>query len=377
MALQMTVLEKPKTVQVKLGLSKACGKSKYTSATSMIAFLPAARIEVHTQVAYSMNIPSIFFKKLKILRYKEIKGPKAMLAMTSMLSRLIIFPTPPSMIVPVMSVVSMESILQYSKFMELEFCKIFKESRIQNSPIAQKLAMLLYFMCQPFLSLFVCFFCALSKSWNLRLFLVKATLTIHFLSRGSLRCCVFTNIVLVGSVSSYLLRYFNHRYMVRFPEPQLDLKYPGILLFLLGNLRQLLPTTKFLLSLRTNDDKEYMIPTGGTIDLLGLEGSLCYIGDWYLLPSLKDFPKDHGLLLKITWFQGPLISLFKCKASHPSIPPYLLATKFDSDIAEKYRIEKEARSKTRIQVSSRNWPCSLLTHQHFLLAPCFVRALPK
>jgi len=52
-----------------------------------------------------------------------------------------------------------------------------------------------------------------------------------------------------------------------FPEPQLDLKYPGILLFMLetfGNFYH----HQVLASLRTNDDKEYKIPKGGLFDLV-------------------------------------------------------------------------------------------------------------
>ncbi|KAJ6900917.1 hypothetical protein NC652_026876 [Populus alba x Populus x berolinensis] len=141
--------------------------------------------------------------------------------MTSMLSRLIIFPTPPSMIVPVMSVVL--CVHKYS-----------------TSGVVLDSAILI------------------SSSY------FSATSTMiygQYLTQG-------------------------------FPEPQLDLKYPGILLFLLGTFGNFYHH-QVLASLRTNDDKEYKIPTGTIVYLIGRSYAT---RRWYL-SKFEDFPKDVKALI--------------------------------------------------------------------------------
>jgi len=113
-----------------------------------------------------------------------------------------------------------------------------------------------------------------------------------------------------------------------FPEPQVDLKYPGVLLFLLGIFGNLYHHL-LLASLRTKSDKEYKIPKGGLFGLvicphylfevLGFIGilfisqtlyPLCFtVGTivylmgrsyatrrWYL-SKFEDFPKDVKALI--------------------------------------------------------------------------------
>ncbi|KAJ6311290.1 hypothetical protein OIU77_013124 [Salix suchowensis] len=264
--------------------------------------------------------------------------------MASMLSRLIIFPTPPSLIVSVMSVVSLVVIaglgvseilgkhMQYSKFWNLN---PEKSSRKQIK-LSSRTGMLVLYV-PAFLSGAVSF--VLYPNHDLRLFLVKATLTIHFFKRVVEVLCVHkysSSGVVLDSAIPITSSYFSAtstmiygQYLTRgFPEPQLDLKYPGILLFLLGIIGNFYHH-QVLASLRTKDDKEYKIPKGGLFDLvvcphylfevLGFVGiffisqtlySFCFtlgtivylIGRsyatrrWYL-SKFEDFPKDVKALI--------------------------------------------------------------------------------
>ncbi|KAG6760536.1 hypothetical protein POTOM_037059 [Populus tomentosa] len=235
--------------------------------------------------------------------------------MASMLSRLIIFPTPPSMIVPVMSVVSLVAIaglgvseilgkhLQYSKFWNLNSAK----SSRKQIQLSSRTGMLVLYV-PAFLSGVASFL--LYPNHDLRLFLVKATLTIHFFKRVIEVLCVHkysTSGVVLDSAILISSR---------------------ILLFLLGTFGNFYHH-QVLASLRTNDDKEYKIPKGGLFGLvicphylfevLGIIGiffisqtlySFCFtlgtivylIGRsyatrrWYL-SKFEDFPKDVKALI--------------------------------------------------------------------------------
>jgi len=107
--------------------------------------------------------------------------------MASMLSS-VIFPPPPSLIISVMSVVSLVAIaglgiseilgkhLQYSRFWNLNS---EKSTRMQIK-LSSRTGMLVFYV-PAFLSGLASF--VLYPNHDLRLFLVKATLTIHFFKR--------------------------------------------------------------------------------------------------------------------------------------------------------------------------------------------------
>lgn len=85
-----------------------------------------------------------------------------------------------------------------------------------------------------------------------------------------------------------------------FPEPQLDLKYPGILLFMLGTFGNFYHH-QVLASLRTNDDKEYKIPKGGLFDLVicphYLFEVLGFIGIFFISQTLYSFCFTLGTIV--------------------------------------------------------------------------------
>lgn len=263
--------------------------------------------------------------------------------MASMLS-CVIFPPPPSLIISVMSVVSLVAIsglgiseflgkhLQYSRFWNLNS---EKSTRMQIK-LSSRTGMLVFYV-PAFLSGVASF--VLYPNHDLRLFLVKATLTIHFFKRAievlfvhkySTSGVVLDSAILISSsYFSATSSMIHGQYLTQgFPEPQVDLKYPGVLLFLLGisgNLYHHL----LLASLRTKSDKEYKIPKGGLFGLvicphylfevLGFIGilfisqtlyPLCFtVGTivylmgrsyatrrWYL-SKFEDFPKDVKALI--------------------------------------------------------------------------------
>ncbi|KAG6763362.1 hypothetical protein POTOM_030776 [Populus tomentosa] len=263
--------------------------------------------------------------------------------MASMLSS-VIFPPPPSLIISVMSVVSLVAIsglgiseilgkhLQYSRFWNLNS---EKSTRMQVK-LSSRTGMLVFYV-PAFLSGVASF--VLYPNHDLRLFLVKATLTIHFFKRTievlfvhkySTSGVVLDSAILISSsYFSATSSMIHGQYLTQgFPEPQVDLKYPGVLLFLLGisgNLYHHL----LLASLRTKSEKEYKIPKGGLFGLvicphylfevLGFIGilfisqtlyPLCFtVGTivylmgrsyatrrWYL-SKFEDFPKDVKALI--------------------------------------------------------------------------------
>ncbi|KAJ6908933.1 hypothetical protein NC652_020027 [Populus alba x Populus x berolinensis] len=244
--------------------------------------------------------------------------------MASMLS-CVIFPPPPSLIISVMSVVSLVAIsglgiseilgkhLQYSRFWNLNS---EKSTRMQIK-LSSRTGMLVFYV-PAFLSGVASF--VLYPNHDLRLFLVKATLTIHFFKRTievlfvhkySTSGVVLDSAILISSsYFSATSSMIHGQYLTQgFPEPQVDLKYPGVLLFLLGisgNLYHHL----LLASLRTKSDKEYKIPKGGILFISQTLYPLCFtVGTivylmgrsyatrrWYL-SKFEDFPKDVKALI--------------------------------------------------------------------------------
>nr|TKR66442.1 hypothetical protein D5086_0000311320 [Populus alba] len=262
--------------------------------------------------------------------------------MASMLS-CVIFPPPPSLIISVMSVVSLVAIsglgiseilgkhLQYSRFWNLNS---EKSTRMQIK-LSSRTGMLVFYV-PAFLSGVASF--VLYPNHDLRLFLVKATLTIHFFKRtievlfihrysGGMDVESLTPITLSYFTSSVFVIYAQHLAQ-GLPEPAVDLKYPGIVLFLIGIIGNFYHH-RLLSKLRSNNDKEYKVPKGGLFDLvicphylfeilgiLGISltaqtlyafsffiGSTLYLMGrsyatrrWYL-SKFKDFPRDVKALI--------------------------------------------------------------------------------
>ncbi|KAJ6986547.1 hypothetical protein NC653_019919 [Populus alba x Populus x berolinensis] len=154
----------------------------------------------------------------------------------------------------------------YSRFWNLNS---EKSTRMQIK-LSSRTGMLVFYV-PAFLSGVASF--VLYPNHDLRLFLVKATLTIHFFKRTievlfvhkySTSGVVLDSAILISSsYFSATSSMIHGQYLTQgFPEPQVDLKYPGVLLFLLGisgNLYHHL----LLASLRTKSEKEYKIPKGG------------------------------------------------------------------------------------------------------------------
>uniref|UniRef100_A0A6N2LN94 3-oxo-5-alpha-steroid 4-dehydrogenase C-terminal domain-containing protein n=1 Tax=Salix viminalis TaxID=40686 RepID=A0A6N2LN94_SALVM len=183
----------------------------------------------------------------------------------------------------VMSVVSLVAIaglgiseilgkhLQYSKFWNLSSAKSSRE----QIKLSSRTGMLVFYV--PALLSGVASF-VLYPNHDPRLFLVKAALTIHFFKRTIEVLFVHrysTSGVVLDSAILISCSYFSAtssmiygQYLTQgFPEPKVDLKYPGVLLFLVGIIGNLYHHL-VLASLRTKSDKEYKIPRDGLFGLV-------------------------------------------------------------------------------------------------------------
>ncbi|KAJ6720064.1 UBIQUITIN CARBOXYL-TERMINAL HYDROLASE [Salix viminalis] len=112
---------------------------------------------------------------------------------------------------------------------------------------------------------------------DLRLFLVKATLTIHFFKRvvevlfvhrysGGMEVESLITITLSYFISSVFFIYAQ-QLAQGLPEPAIDLMYPGLMLFLIG-ISGNFYHHRLLSKLRSKRDKEYRVPKGGLFGLV-------------------------------------------------------------------------------------------------------------
>ncbi|KAF9676496.1 hypothetical protein SADUNF_Sadunf08G0008000 [Salix dunnii] len=260
--------------------------------------------------------------------------------MESVLTRLF-FPAP--LLIKAMSLVCVVSLgnvglseirgkhMQYSKFLNIGE----KKSNKKQNQFSSRTGMLIAYT-PSFLAGAISF--GLFPNEDLRFLFVKSTLTFHFFKRilEVLFIHRYSGGVDVESLISITLSYFTSSVFVIYaqhlaeglPEPAVDLKYPGIVLFMIGIIGNFYHHC-LLSKLRSKNDKEYKVPKGGLFDLvicphylfeiLGLLGiSLTaqtfyafsfFIGStlylmgrsyatrrWYL-SQFKDFPQDVKALI--------------------------------------------------------------------------------
>ncbi|XP_060184435.1 uncharacterized protein LOC132614094 [Lycium barbarum] len=186
-----------------------------------------------------------------------------------------LYPPPPSLFINTMSVISFASLanagfleikgkhMQYSKFIGTT------KSENEKAKIESKKGMLLLYS-PAFLAGVASF--AIFPDGDLRFALVCSALTIHFFKRvfevlfvhkysGSMDVEATITISLSYFLSTVTMIYSQHLTQ-GLPEPSIDLKYGGFIIFLVGIIGNLYH--HYLLSkLRTKGDKEYKIPQGG------------------------------------------------------------------------------------------------------------------
>lgn len=215
---------------------------------------------------------------------------------------------------------------QYSKFFNLNVHK----STTKQIRLSSRIAMLIVYT--------PAFLYAIASFWQLpnvglRSLLVKPALTLHFFKRilEVLFVHKYSGGMAVDTVIIITLGYFTTTSITiyalsltqGFPEPPVDLKYPGVVLFLVGIVGNFYHH-HLLSSLRTKNDNGYKVPKGGLFGLvtcphyffeilifLGISfisqtlytfastiSTICYLMGrsyatrrWYLT-KFDDFPKD-------------------------------------------------------------------------------------
>uniref|UniRef100_A0A2N9EHN2 Uncharacterized protein n=1 Tax=Fagus sylvatica TaxID=28930 RepID=A0A2N9EHN2_FAGSY len=219
-----------------------------------------------------------------------------------------IFPPPPSLFITAMSVVSLTSLvytgfsevrgnhLKYSKFWNVNSPK----SGRKQIKLSSTTGMLILYT-PAFLAALTSFL--LFPPQDFRSLLLHSALAIHFFKRifEVLFVHRYSGGMVLDSVITISLSYFSSTATMMYAqllsqgisEPPVDLKYPGILLFLIGTSGNLYH--HYLLSkLRGEGDKEYRIPKGGTI--LYLMGRSYATRRWYL-SKFENFPQDVKALI--------------------------------------------------------------------------------
>ncbi|BFG20870.1 hypothetical protein CerSpe_071450 [Prunus speciosa] len=193
-----------------------------------------------------------------------------------------IFPPPPSLFVTAMSVISFTSLaslglselrgkhLHYSKFWNSGS----KTSAAKKIKLSSRTGMLIAYT-PAFLAGVASF--VLYPQENIRILLLCSALTIHFFKRifEVLFVHSYSGGMILDSVLPISLSYFLStatvtyaQYLTQgFPEPSVDLKYLGCLLFLIGISGNFYH--HYLLSkIRSKGDKDYKIPKGGLFGLV-------------------------------------------------------------------------------------------------------------
>ncbi|KAJ6900918.1 hypothetical protein NC652_026877 [Populus alba x Populus x berolinensis] len=225
--------------------------------------------------------------------------------------------------------------MQYSKFLNIGEKKPV-ENKIQ---VSSRTGMLIAYT-PAFLAGAASF--GLFLNDDLRFLLVKSTLTFHFFKRilevlfvhrysGGMEVESLIPITLSYFTSSVFIIYAQHLAQ-GLPEPAIDLKYPGIALFVVG-ISGNFYHHRLLSKLRSKNDKEYKVPEGGLFDLvicphylfeilgfLGISliaqtlyafsffaGTTLYLMGrsyvtrrWYL-SQFKDFPEDVKALIPLVF----------------------------------------------------------------------------
>lgn len=160
--------------------------------------------------------------------------------------------------------------LQYSKFWNLKPSSSKKQIKISS-----RTGMLLLYT-PAFLAGFTSFF--VFPGGGIRFLLLKSAITLHFLKRvlevlfvhkysGGMildSAALISGFYFFGTASMI----YNQHLTVGFPEPLIDLKYPGLVLVLVGlygNFHHHILLSKLR---EKDDDQGYKIPRGGLFDLV-------------------------------------------------------------------------------------------------------------
>ncbi|OVA03260.1 3-oxo-5-alpha-steroid 4-dehydrogenase [Macleaya cordata] len=196
-----------------------------------------------------------------------------------------LFPPPPSLFITAMSVISFVSIskiglseikgnhLQYSKFWNVNN-NSKKPKVVKEIKLSSKTGMLILYT-PAFLAGAISFW--LFPNHDLRFLLVKSALTLHFFKRVFEVLFVhrYSGMMVLDSTILISLSYFmstvsmiyNQHLLQGTPNPQIDLKLVGIVVFFVGIVGNFYH--HYILSkLREKNDKGYKMPTGGLFGLV-------------------------------------------------------------------------------------------------------------
>ncbi|KAF3434379.1 hypothetical protein FNV43_RR25482 [Rhamnella rubrinervis] len=221
-----------------------------------------------------------------------------------------IFPPPPSLFINTMSVITVTSLafsglseirgnhLQYSKFWDVNPPK--SSSPTNRTIKLSSRAGMLFLYTPAFLAALSSFL--LFPNGDVRLLLLNLALTLHFFKRDFEVLLVhrYSGGMVLDSAIVISLSYFSSTISMIYaqhlaqglPDPPIDLKYPGAVLFLIGICGNFYH--HYLLSkLRKNGDKGYKIPKGTIFYLIGRSYAT---RRWYL-SKFEDFPKHVKALI--------------------------------------------------------------------------------
>lgn len=204
-----------------------------------------------------------------------------MATMASALQNLI-FPPPPSLLITAMTIVNFASLsvsglsevrgkhMQYSKFWNVTS----QTSPTKQIKLSSKTGMLIFYT-PAFIAGVASFL--LFPNENFRFLLLKSALTLHFFKRifevlfihkfsGGMILESTITVCLSYLISTATLIYVQFQ-TLGLPEPSIDLKYVGVVLFIMGISGNFYH--HYLLSkLRGEGEKEYKIPRGGFFNLV-------------------------------------------------------------------------------------------------------------
>nr|XP_043614352.1 steroid 5-alpha-reductase DET2-like [Erigeron canadensis] len=164
--------------------------------------------------------------------------------------------------------------LQYSKFANSNKTASTTNKQEAGVKIPSRIGMLIFYT-PAFLAGLVSFF--LFPGGDLRFFLLKLAVTLHFFKRDLEVLFVhkYSGGIILGSIIVVSGCYLSaaaglitiHYLTLGQPEPSVDLKYIGLITYIVGILGNFYHH-KLLSELRKNNEKEYKIPQGGLFNLV-------------------------------------------------------------------------------------------------------------
>ncbi|KAK9072282.1 hypothetical protein SSX86_008715 [Deinandra increscens subsp. villosa] len=197
---------------------------------------------------------------------------------------LFLFPSPPSLFIKSMSLLSFLSLIAFG-YMEMtgknaQYAKFFytgsskKSKNSENRKMLSKYGMLVSYT-PPFIACLAAL--AILPRQDLRFNMVSCVLTLHFFKRILEVIFVhkFSGFIMVDTAIAFGVIYFGSTSTMIYAqylslglhEPVVDLKYVGIVVFLTGIIGNFYHHY-ILSSLRKKGDREYKIPKGGLFDLI-------------------------------------------------------------------------------------------------------------